>query len=439
MINDGKYTAINRMRTKLLSIFLLLSPPIQAIADKNPPPDFTTNYQYPVTLNPGPRAEFFTRVDMALLVLLMLLTAWFLLNKRSRKEIRLISLFSLLYFGFYRHGCICTVGSIQNVAMAIFNHGYALPLAAGAFFLIPLLFALYFGRVFCAAVCPLGAAQELVLQKAHRVPETLDSALSLAPYLYLGAGVLFAATGSAFVICQYDPFIAFFRMSGGAGMITFGAAILLISTVVGRPYCRYLCPYSVLLRWAAPFARWKVHVSPADCVQCHLCADACPYGAITMPTPEDVTISRKKERRNLTKLILLLPVLVLAGAVFGRLSSPILSRMDHSVRTAERLWKERHDVVQGTTLDTDAVRAHQESDAEVYKDAYLVKKEYDKGSLLFGMWIGLIIGMKLIFLAIPQKRKDYDADPAACLGCARCFASCPVERFPVDIPLTLQK
>ena len=51
-----------------------------------------------------------------------------------------------------------------------------------------------------------------------KVPGWLEHALGLIPYVYLGAAVLFAATGSAFVICQYDPFVSFFRLGGSQRM-----------------------------------------------------------------------------------------------------------------------------------------------------------------------------------------------------------------------------
>ena len=47
----------------------------------------------------------------------------------------------------------------------------------GAFFLLPLIFALFAGRVFCAAVCPLGAAQDIVLLRPIKVPNWLAHCL----------------------------------------------------------------------------------------------------------------------------------------------------------------------------------------------------------------------------------------------------------------------
>ncbi|NIL97025.1 MAG: 4Fe-4S binding protein, partial [Planctomycetales bacterium] len=61
------------------------------------------------------------------------------------------------------------------------------------FFLLPLVFTLFFGRTFCAAVCPLGAVQELVSVRHVRVPRWLDQSLGMLAYIYLGAAVILAA------------------------------------------------------------------------------------------------------------------------------------------------------------------------------------------------------------------------------------------------------
>ena len=131
--------------------------------------------------------------------------AYLVHTKRRRLYVFLLMLCSLIYFGFYRKGCVCAIGAIQNVSLGFFDASYAIPLSVLAFFLLPLVFTLFFGRVFCGGVCPLGAIQDLFLIKPIPVPFWLRQALSLLAYLYLGAAVLFAAMGSAFIICEYDP------------------------------------------------------------------------------------------------------------------------------------------------------------------------------------------------------------------------------------------
>ena len=140
------------MRRVLPGTLILLVLPAMALAQEAfPPPEFTTGYQFPETTTPSPREQVFSYVDIGVLVLALSLAAYLTLSKRSRRDLVVLIIFCLLYFGFYRKGCICAVGAIQNVALAAGNPDYRLPLTAAAFFALPLVFALFFGRVFCAA------------------------------------------------------------------------------------------------------------------------------------------------------------------------------------------------------------------------------------------------------------------------------------------------
>ena len=123
---------------------------------------------------------------MAVLTIALAVTSWLALKKRSRRGLVWMSVFSLAYFGFYRQGCICSVGSVQNVSLALFNDIYTIPVSALLFFLIPLLFALAYGRVFCAGVCPLGAIQELSGIRPVKLNKNVEIILASVPFIYLG-------------------------------------------------------------------------------------------------------------------------------------------------------------------------------------------------------------------------------------------------------------
>ena len=122
-------------------------------------------------------------IDVIVLITALSVTSWLAIKKRSRRGLVWVSVFSLAYFGFFRQGCICPVGSVQNVALALFNTNYSIPLTALLFFIIPLVFALLYGRVFCAGVCPLGAIQELTGIHPLRLPKAVESALAAVPFI----------------------------------------------------------------------------------------------------------------------------------------------------------------------------------------------------------------------------------------------------------------
>ncbi len=230
-----------------------------------------------------PLAPWRQVLDMALLGVALLAAAWIVLKRRSRPLAFTMAVVCLAYFGFVREGCICPIGSIQNVVVALVEPTYAVPYFVIGIFMLPLIAALFFGRVFCSGVCALGAIQELVLIKPVTVPPRLDRALGWFKWLYLIAAVVLAvlpADGRDFIICRFDPFVGFFRFSGETHMLLLGGAFLLLGMFVGRPYCRYFCPYGALLSLTSRLAWRGVTITSGRELDCGLCSEACPYGAI---------------------------------------------------------------------------------------------------------------------------------------------------------------
>lgn len=240
-------------------------------------------YKTPAVQKPMPRNSWLQVLDVALLAAAMGISSWLVLKRRSRKALVALSIGSVAYFGFYREGCVCPIGSIQNVAVALTDPRYSIPIVVTATFFLPLVTAVFVGRAFCGGICAIGAIQELVLLKPVQVPRRLDRTLGLLKYVYLGLALFFALRPAAardFVICRFDPFVGFFRRTGAPHMLIIGGAFLLAGMFIGRPYCRYLCPYGGLLAWCTRLARRGVTITPDKELDCGLCAGACHYGAI---------------------------------------------------------------------------------------------------------------------------------------------------------------
>ncbi len=393
--------------------------------ERFPPPEFETGYELPDTATPPPRTLTWERIDVAVLVLALSLATWLVLRKRSRRGVAWLGVGSLIYFGFFREGCVCPVGATQNVALAIFDSSYALPFCVLMFFVLPLGFALFAGRSFCSGVCPLGAIQEVVLLRPVGLPDFLERALRTLAYVYLGLAVYFAATGAAFVICRYDPFVGFFRLSGGFNMLVLGGCFLLIGVFVGRPYCRFLCPYGVLLDLAGRLSRWRVSITPAACVQCRLCEESCPYGAIALPSPRRDARARAAASRRLILLLVLLPLLVSVFAYLGSRAGKPLSLVHPTVDLALRVAAERDLSDAKASDETVAFRKTGETIVDLNVRARDRQAAFVAGGWWLGGWIGLVIGIMLIGLFTLPVRIDYEADRGRCLSCARCFPYCP--------------
>jgi ferredoxin len=250
---------------------------------------------------------------------------------------------------------------------------------------------------------------------------------TLIPYAYLGVAVLGIFTGSGFLICRYDPFVGFFRQGATLNMLLFGGGLLLLGVFVGRPYCRYLCPYGVLLRWTSTFSKWPATVTPAECTQCRLCETACPYSAIDLPVAPETAESRRKGVRRMIATLIAAPFLVAAMGAVGYLCHAPLARLNPTVQLAERIAAEEKGTFTERTIDSDAFRAGQNSPEELYATAHAIQVRFQYGAAALGVFLGLVICGRMLRLARAKENPDYVANRGACLSCARCFAYCPVE------------
>ena len=274
----------------LLLLSLLATPALAQQLDYERPVDVAPTeevigegYVTPEVQHPLPRSVLVRIADVVLLGLALGVAAWLALWRRRRGWLIAVTVACVGYFGFYREGCVCPIGSIQNVAVALVDPAYAVPYHVIAVFVLPLVAALFFGRVFCAGVCPLGAIQELVTLKPVEVPRRLDDALGWLKWVYLALALYYAvlpAVDRDFVICRFDPFVGLFRFTGEAWLLMVGGAFLLAGLFIGRPYCRYLCPYGALLSAFSRLAWRRFSITPDRELDCGLCSDACPYGAI---------------------------------------------------------------------------------------------------------------------------------------------------------------
>jgi NosR/NirI family transcriptional regulator, nitrous oxide reductase regulator len=411
----------------LIILFLVCWHAVTLAQDRFPRPEFESGYVYPVEQFELQRSWVWQYIDVAVLMLALTAATWLALYKRSRSGLLWLSLFSLAYFGFYREGCICAVGSVQNVALALFNPGYTIPATVLLFFIIPLLFALLFGRVFCAGVCPFGAIQELTGFMPVKLPKQVESIMAAVPFIYLASAVLFAATGNQFIICRYDPFVGIFRMNAPYTMVIFGSLLLLAGIFINRPYCRYLCPYGVLLGIFSKFAGKHLTITPAECTDCRLCEESCPYDAI-LPS---VHIKNEEEpsakRRRFLIYLVLIPFFTASGALILYNLAPSLASINNDVRLAKEIRKEKTTGIQSSTKAVVAFREAGRTEEDLFSGEMKIIERFRKASPWAGAFLGLSLGISLVSLTTFSSRSGYRPDQRKCYSCGRCFSYCPVK------------
>ncbi|HET9571752.1 MAG TPA: 4Fe-4S binding protein [Bacteroidales bacterium] len=410
----------------LICLFMGLAMDVSAQQQRFPKPEFQSGYQTPTTLEPAPRMPFMEYVDVFVLIAVMSLTTWFIFKKRSRKGILWLSVFSLAYFGFYRNGCICSIGAVQNLSLALFGNNYSISYSELAFFALPLLFALAVGRVFCASACPLGAIQDLVIVKPIKMAPWLQKSLGLFPFVYLGLAVLYAATGTDFIICRYDPFVGIFRLGAEFHMILLGICFLLIGMFVARPYCRFVCPYGAMLKVSSLLTRKHLSITPEECISCHLCKDSCPFSAIDYPVNEKENRATKNDFKKFILYSALIPVMMFLGgwAVSG--SYKLLSSANPDVHLANLLVSNPTLMQQSNDIDIVTFLSSGKSLQTLVSEAKVIQEKFKVGGWYLGAFIGLVIGISLLNQVTYRKRSIYEANKGDCLSCGRCMDFCPV-------------
>jgi ferredoxin len=329
------------------------------------------------------------------------------------------------YFGFFRKGCVCSIGAIQNVALALADNTYVMPLSVLLFFMLPILFAFLFGRVFCAGVCPFGALQELVNIKNYRLSKAITSVLGIFPWIYLIFAVLFAVTQSRFIICRFDPFVGIFRLGGDFALIVFGILLLVAAIFTGRPFCRFICPYGALLGLFSRVSIRKIELTQKTCNNCELCHNACPVDAIKPPFDNKVKESRAQGVRRILMYFAVLPLMILAGALLMRHVSDGLSRVHKDVRLYDMVMQHEANPQDVLSVDLEAFYGQGGTVEELTQKCDVIRADFLFYSTIAGALIGLVIGLSLIGLSVKRTRKLYEIDHAACVDCGRCFSYCP--------------
>jgi ferredoxin-type protein NapH len=164
--------------------------------------------------------------------------------------------------------------------------------ASGAFFVWLAMFitSLFFGRAFCAYVCPYGGLQmttDLVLQKPLKQIPWLRKVRYVLGFIWLGTILIsfISNIGSMKIDFFYltESFVSADNLQKLVFYYVIVISLSLMPIFLGkRATCHYLCPMSILniigtkIKNAINLPSLKVQAGSGKCVGCKQCTKACP-------------------------------------------------------------------------------------------------------------------------------------------------------------------
>ncbi len=185
-----------------------------------------------------------------------------------------ILILSVIILGFYLQGFLCPLTAIRNV-FTKYDTAYLL------LFLVPVILALFFGRIYCGYICPFGAIQELlfITKLQLKIPEGIKKFLNKIKYLLFIYLLIRVLITNEVILSGYTPFKSFFILGGTAGTIIITVITAILSIVIFRPFCRFFCPLGVFLGLVSFFKKNRI-IAASQCVKCGKCTETCPVGAV---------------------------------------------------------------------------------------------------------------------------------------------------------------
>lgn len=239
-------------------------------------------------------------LGLAVLAVALARPRWLVVDARRLARFRTGYLvFTLVFVGWFAQAQLSIVNVTALVQAMVAGRG------PGFFLYDPMTVVLWafvavtlvaWGRgTFCGWLCPFGALQELLGQATRtlglrplRVRAALDARLKRVKYVVLAVIVGLAAFGAAAGswtdrAVEVEPFktaitLVFVR---SWPFVAWAVALLLLSSVVFKGFCRYLCPLGAGLAVLGRLRRLDWIARRAECgTPCQTCRHRCDYQAI---------------------------------------------------------------------------------------------------------------------------------------------------------------
>ncbi|MEG0291698.1 MAG: 4Fe-4S binding protein [Anaerovoracaceae bacterium] len=164
-----------------------------------------------------------------------------------------------------------------------------------------ILFGVIFGRLICGFLCPFGFLQDLLYKiktPKLKVPDIIDKYLRYLKYIMLVVLVIGLPMIATNAFGMSDPFFCKWvcpvgTLEGGIPLVLTNASlrnslgflfgfkmfilvgIILLSIVVYRPFCKYLCPLGACYGLLNKYSFYQMKIDTDKCTSCNACNKAC--------------------------------------------------------------------------------------------------------------------------------------------------------------------
>ncbi|MCF8367637.1 MAG: 4Fe-4S binding protein [Bacteroidales bacterium] len=240
------------------------------------------------------------------------------------KKIRVwisLSFFLLIFFLFIDFGNTLSSQWVKGILFFQFVPSVLKFIQLAAFtgigFIIVLISALLFGRVYCSFLCPLGTLQDIFIYFSKKFKKRkwfkYAKPKNILRYFFLGGTIIFLLFGSIFILNLLDPYSIFGKISSNLirpiyysinnvgvailerfqnytlftvhmksyNWLSFGISFSVLGLLVwmtykyGRLYCNAVCPVGTLLGILSRVSIYKIRLNQEACNSCGICGANC--------------------------------------------------------------------------------------------------------------------------------------------------------------------